>query len=99
MRIHAAGWLNTGNPPDTKAASRIELSADGGETWVPVVTDWRIVRRDPEPAEVTFAWTDQDGATKIAAHTYPATAGKEDATWSIRTGSGTTMRWVEVRAK
>ena len=155
VRVYAAGWLNTGNPPDTKAVTQIELSADGGKTWTPVVKDWRVVRRDPEPAdfwsqsfawgeaavppgaagpagtsgpvrvrfthggkpfrkveahlayaaadpqpaEVTFAWTERDGQTKTASHTYPATTGLDDATWTFRTGDAPRTRWVEVRAK
>lgn len=60
-RIYAAGWVASGNPPDPATAYAIDCSADGGKTWRPVVKDWRVVRRGPEPAEFWsqgFIWGD-----------------------------------------
>jgi len=61
VHVYAAGWLASGNPPDAKAASSIEYSTDGGQTWQPVVKDWRIERRAPEPPDFwsqSFIWAD-----------------------------------------
>lgn len=61
VRVYAAGWVASGNPPDAKAASAIDYSTDGGMTWQPVVKDWRIERRGTEPKDFwsqSFVWGD-----------------------------------------
>jgi hypothetical protein len=58
VRVYAAAWQGSGNPPDD-TAYRIECSIDGGKTWKDLVKDWRIVRRGPEPKDFwsqSFCW-------------------------------------------
>ncbi len=49
-RIYAASWNSSGAPP-TDAAFAIDYSVDAGKTWKPVVADWKIQRRAPEPGD------------------------------------------------
>lgn len=49
--IHAASWNASGNPPPPDVAYGIEYSIDDGATWRPIVSDWRIPRRPPEPKD------------------------------------------------
>jgi len=150
VKVYAAGWVASGSPPSPDVAYAIDVSTDGGGTWAPLVKDWRIVRRSPEPADfwsqsfcygeaelprggatgpvrvrfhndggkayrkveahlayevshpsatrVTFAWTEDGGATKTAGHTYPAKVGAEDATWELPAGRGVKTAWVETAA-
>jgi hypothetical protein len=59
--LYAASWQASGNPPDPKVAYQIDYSTDGGKTWRPVVKDWRIERRPPEPQDFwsqSFTWGD-----------------------------------------
>ena len=51
VRAYAASRQASGCPPPKDDRYSIDLSTDGGKTWKPVVTDWRIVRRDPEPKD------------------------------------------------
>lgn len=50
VRVYAASWNASGVPP-APAKYSIEWSADGGKTFQPVVKDWEIVRRAPEPGD------------------------------------------------
>ena len=66
-RIYAASWNASGNPP-APAKYHIDFSPDSGRTWHPVVKDWTILRRPPEPADFwsqSFTWGDApvSGAT------------------------------------
>ena len=58
--VYAASWQASGNPP-ADTAYRIDYSTDAGKTWQPIVKDWRIQRRQPEPADFwsqSFCWGD-----------------------------------------
>ncbi|HEX8914290.1 MAG TPA: hypothetical protein VF796_18225 [Humisphaera sp.] len=83
VRVYAAGWVASGNPPDTKTAYAVDLSTDGGKTWVPVVKDWKIVRRAPEPADFwsqSFVYGDAAvpaGATGPVRVRFTNTGGKQ----------------------
>jgi hypothetical protein len=48
VRVYAAAHASSGAPP-AKCAYNVEYSADGGRTWQPVVKDWQVVQRPPEP--------------------------------------------------
>jgi len=48
VRVYAAARASSGAPP-AKCAYNIDCSTDGGKTWQPVVKDWQIVQRPPEP--------------------------------------------------
>jgi len=47
-RVYAAARAASGNPP-ADCAYNIECSTDGGQTWAPVVKNWKVIRRPPEP--------------------------------------------------
>jgi hypothetical protein len=60
VRVYAASWNTSGNPP-AAGKYQINVSTDTGVTWSPVVRDWSIVRRPPEPADFwsqSFCWGD-----------------------------------------
>jgi hypothetical protein len=62
VRLYAAAWTASGNPPGP-TKFQIEYSADAGKTWKPVVKDWSIIRREPEPGDFwsqSFCWGDAD---------------------------------------
>ena len=59
VRLYAAAWQASGNPPDPNVGYFIEFSADGGKSWEPVAKDWKVLRRPPEPADFwsqSFCW-------------------------------------------
>jgi hypothetical protein len=59
--VYAVGWVASSNPPDPKITYAIEYSQDGGKNWKPVVKDWKIIRREPEPKDFwsqSFVWGD-----------------------------------------
>ena len=60
LHVYAAAWQASGDPPsDVKYA--IDLSSNGGKTWSPMVKDWSILRRPPEPGDFwsqSFTWGD-----------------------------------------
>ena len=61
VRLYAAAWQASGNPPAPDVGYFIEFSTDRGKSWGPVVSDWRIVRREPEPKDFwsqSFCWGD-----------------------------------------
>jgi hypothetical protein len=61
VHVYAAGWVASGNPPSPKVAYQIDYSTDGGKTWLAVVKDWKVIRREPEPADFwsqSFCWGD-----------------------------------------
>jgi hypothetical protein len=47
--VYAAAMVESWNPPRPNVRHAIEVSTDEGKTWKPVVKDWMIVRRPPEP--------------------------------------------------
>jgi hypothetical protein len=58
--IYAASWDQSGAPP-APVKYRIEYSIDGGGSWKPVVKDWVVERRSPEPKDFwsqRFCWGD-----------------------------------------
>lgn len=66
VTIHAAAWQASGDPP-ADVAYNIDYSTDGGTSWQPIVKDWKIERRRPEPGDfwaLSFTWgnTDIQGA-------------------------------------
>jgi len=50
VAVYGACRAQSGAPPKPSKYS-IDGSADGGRTWKPVLKDWQVVRRDPEPAD------------------------------------------------
>jgi hypothetical protein len=67
VHVYAASWQASGDPP-APVRYAIDLSVDGGITWKPLVKDWTIERRPPEPADFwsqSFTWGDAplDGAS------------------------------------
>lgn len=58
VAVAAASWQASGVPP-TDASYQIDDSTDGGATWDPIVKDWKIERRKPEPPDFwsqSFTW-------------------------------------------
>jgi hypothetical protein len=56
--IHAAAWQASGSPP-APVSYDIDYSFDGGVTWEPIVKDWKVERRQPEPKDFwsqSFTW-------------------------------------------
>jgi hypothetical protein len=61
VRLYAASWQASGAPPAPDVSYSIDYSTDAGKSWQPVVKDWKIVRRPPEPADFwsqSFCWGD-----------------------------------------
>jgi hypothetical protein len=52
VEIYAASHNQSGNPPSADVSYAIDYSLDGGQTWKPIVSDWRIERRQPEPPDL-----------------------------------------------
>ena len=68
IHIYAASWQTSSNPP-AAVAYRIDYSVDGGASWQPIVKDWKIVRRQPEPDDFwsqSFCWGDVELKTAAA---------------------------------
>jgi hypothetical protein len=64
VTIHAAAHVGSGNPPRADVKYQIEYSTDGGRSWRPIIKDWTIARRGPEPRDFwsqSFCW----GAVQI----------------------------------
>lgn len=60
LRVYAAAWQASGDPP-APVNYAIDCSTDGGKTWSPVVKNWKIERRPPEPGDFfsqSFTWGD-----------------------------------------
>ncbi len=58
VAVTAASWQASGVPP-TDASYQIEYSTDAGANWQPIVKDWKIERRKPEPPDFwsqSFTW-------------------------------------------
>ena len=58
--LYAAAWQASGAPP-APVQYGIDFSTDAGKSWMPVVKDWKVVRRPPEPADFwsqSFTWGD-----------------------------------------
>jgi hypothetical protein len=68
VAIHAAAWEASGDPP-ADVAYNIDYSTDGGTSWQPIVKDWKIERRKPEPGDFwsqSFTWGNTDIKTAAA---------------------------------
>jgi hypothetical protein len=50
LKVFAQSWEASGAPPQP-ANYFIEYSLDKGATWQPVVKDWQVTRRTPEPGD------------------------------------------------
>ena len=50
VTAYAASWNLSAAPP-SPTTYRIDYSADGGKSWRPIVKDWRIIQRPPEPGD------------------------------------------------
>ncbi len=48
--VYAAARVACGAPP-RKSSYNIDYSADGGKTWKPVLKDWQVIQRPPEPKD------------------------------------------------
>jgi hypothetical protein len=60
LHVYAAACQASGNPP-AAANYAIDFSTDAGKTWTPIVKNWQIVRRPPEPSDFwsqSFTWGD-----------------------------------------
>lgn len=80
VELYVAAHVQSGSPP-SDAAYTIEWSADGGQTWKPVLKDWRITRRPPEPDDwfsqsFLMANAPLDGATGPVRIRYSNTGGR-----------------------
>ena len=67
VHIYAASWQDSGCPPKD-CLYQVEYSTDGGKTWSPVARDWKVERRQPDPADwwsqsLTFADAALDNVT------------------------------------
>ena len=63
VKLYATGWVASGAPPSPDVSYVIDYSTDAGKSWKPVVKDWRIVRRPPEPEDFwsqSFCWGEAD---------------------------------------
>jgi hypothetical protein len=49
--VYAAAHVQSGNPPRADVKYHIDVSADAGKTWTPLVKDWTIPRRGEEPGD------------------------------------------------
>jgi hypothetical protein len=59
VAVHAAAHVLSSNPPDARVKYRIDVSTDGGKTWLPMVKDWSVTRRGDEPGDFwsqSFCW-------------------------------------------
>ncbi len=68
VTVYAASWQASGDPP-APASYRIDYSTDGGTTWEPIVKDWKIERRKPEPGDFfsqSFTWGDAESKNAAA---------------------------------
>ncbi len=62
VHVYAASWQSSGAPP-APVAYAIDYSTDAGKTWLPIIKDWKIERRQPEPKDFwsqSFAWGDTE---------------------------------------
>jgi hypothetical protein len=51
LGIYAAAHIASGNPPSPQIKYQIEYSTDKGQSWKPIVKDWRITRTGEEPPD------------------------------------------------
>ena len=66
VRLYAAAKLKY----SAGARCAIDVSTDGGKTWKPVVRDWKLIRHEPEPADVSDECY-LDGEAPLAGATGP----------------------------
>ena len=67
IRLHAAGHVASGNPPNPKVLYQIECSLDSGKSWLPIVMGRAIPRRGDEPGDFwsqSFSYGSSDIRTK-----------------------------------
>jgi hypothetical protein len=51
VAVYTAAQVASRSPPQPDVRYHIDYSTDGGQSWKPVVKDWRIPRRGVEPAD------------------------------------------------
>lgn len=71
LHIYAAALQGSSNPP-AAVDYAIDFSTDGGKNWSPLVKNWSIVRRPPEPDDfwsLSFTWGDAPIQTQAMAGT------------------------------
>lgn len=91
-------WGDVELPAPVAGPVRVRFKNDGGKQYRKVEAHLAYQVSHPSPTQVTFAWTEGGaGAVKTAAHTFAATPGKEDATWTIPTGQKVETKWVEYK--
>ncbi len=59
VKILAVAHVASSNPPSPEVTYQIEFSTDKGQSWKPLVSDWRITRRGHEPDDFwsqSFCW-------------------------------------------
>jgi hypothetical protein len=70
VTVHAAAHVLSSNPPDPRVRYRIDVSIDGGKTWLPMVKDWSVTRSGDEPGDFwsqSFCWGSMELPAPIAA--------------------------------
>ena len=73
---------------------RVRFRNDGGKAVARAELHLAYRVADPDPTEVTFAWTDA-GGNQTAKHTFGRANGES---WVVPTGKGVKTKWVEMRS-
>ncbi|MBI3829874.1 MAG: hypothetical protein HY291_10175 [Planctomycetes bacterium] len=78
---------------------RVRFSNSGNKAYIRAEAHLVYKTEKNGPVEVTFAWKENGGELKKERHTYSAAAGKDDMSWTLKTGEKTETVWVEYAAK
>jgi len=73
----------------------VRFSNDGGKTYRKVEAYLAYGVAERSPTQVSFGWSEGGGALKTVTHTYGATAGQDDSSWSLNAGSKVETKWVQ----
>jgi len=52
LGVYGAALVESYNPPKPNVRHALEVSTDDGKTWTPILKDWKILRREPEPRSI-----------------------------------------------